>query len=337
MCTIQPIILANTAMNLGSMELANQNLLAPDMAQAIQLLSRGAPRDGRSAQVAECLVRLKEIDGMTQVEQCRLSETGMTERQRIVEEQRSKRYERLAEVIEASVKEGAATNREAISARAEVSKQAIKGNVQIEEYRAKVSTYNTWHWTLLSVFCTAAISSRRRRSGWMRRLNLLPWLLLAYLAWQKLRKIQSSNLWQLSSNLLKLRWFSLEQFQGDPSTKSEADSNAESQTQSTSTQSTSQRVATLPAMPHSDEADAASPTAAKVAASAAYAALCRDLQQFLEPAGLDSYAESLAAHGYDVEVLRELERSEQDEMLETVKCLPGHKVKFRKLLVRSQS
>eukprot|EP00435_Cladocopium_sp_Y103_P063512 s1099_g25.t1 len=118
--------------------------IAPDMQQAIQLLSRGGNVGRSNPGVAECLMRIKEIDAQAQVEQCKLSESGMTERQRI---QRSKRFDCLAEVIQASVREGAVTTRQAISARAEVSKQTIKGNVQIEESRLKAqNSSNLWQW-----------------------------------------------------------------------------------------------------------------------------------------------------------------------------------------------
>ena len=51
------------------------------------------------------------------------------------------------------------------------------------------------------------------------------------------------------------------------------------------------------------------------------------LHDFLRPAGLGSYAQALRENGYDdVEVLKQLDSGEQEEMLQTIKCLPGHKV-----------
>jgi len=308
---------------------------APDMQQAIQLLSRGNP--GRSTPgVAECLMRIKEIDGQTQVEQCRLSESGMTERQRIVEEQRSKRYECLAEVIQASVKEGAVTTRQAISARAEVSKQTIKGNVQIEESRNKAQTSsNLWQWALLTFVFVASMASRGtrsgRRSGHLRRLfHLLPWLILGNLAWRKVSKMQMT-LWQLSM----MSWqslLSLDNLRGPWSFWRGTDLVQSKSSNADSLRDSEERASPVNGDKECDGASPASPDEEEPA----FEPKCT-LQQFLQPAGLEAYVDSLSANGYDVEVLNDLDSADQEEMLQTISCLPGHKVKFRKLLLRSQS
>ncbi|CAE7750760.1 PPD7, partial [Symbiodinium sp. CCMP2456] len=106
---------------------------ASDVAQQLRVLSAQRGSAGRfHSEVAECLMRMKEIDGIAKVEQCRLSESGLTERSRIVEEARSQRYKHLVDVMQVSVKEDAQTARQEISARAEVSKETVKGNVQIQ-------------------------------------------------------------------------------------------------------------------------------------------------------------------------------------------------------------
>lgn len=290
-------------------------------------------------------MRIKEIDAQAQVEQCKLSESGMTERQRIVEEQRSKRFDCLAEVIQASVREGAVTTRQAISARAEVSKQTIKGNVQIEESRLKAqSSSNLWQWAMLTFVFTASMGVRIRhasqRSSLVRRLfHLLPWLLLAHLAWRKLRKMQLS-VWQL---LNMTRWqslLSLENLQGAWSLWSDRTELVDSKSSHGDRATPDNEVETASPAKKTIEEDGSSPASNKAPEEelqdAAESNNC-SLQHFLQPAGLEAYADSLAANGYDTEVLNDLDSADQEEMLQTINCLPGHKVKFRKLLSKSQS
>eukprot|EP00404_Azadinium_spinosum_P022524 CAMPEP_0180622006 /NCGR_PEP_ID=MMETSP1037_2-20121125/35453_1 /TAXON_ID=632150 /ORGANISM="Azadinium spinosum, Strain 3D9" /LENGTH=128 /DNA_ID=CAMNT_0022642223 /DNA_START=42 /DNA_END=425 /DNA_ORIENTATION=- len=79
--------------------------------------------------VAECYVRIKELESTAGVEQRRLIEVGATERCRITEEQRSRRTERLASVAQTSVTSNGVVAREAVAA-----------GVRIEEHRATMAS-----------------------------------------------------------------------------------------------------------------------------------------------------------------------------------------------------
>eukprot|EP00439_Symbiodinium_sp_Y106_P029254 s2677_g3.t1 len=149
---------------------------ASEVAQQLRVLSAQRGSAGRfHSEVAECLMRMKEIDGIAKVEQCRLSESGLTERSRIVEEARSQRYKHLVDVMQVSVKEDAETARQEITARVEVSKETVKGNVQIQESQARVekSSSNFWQWAPKASGIPADSDGKRGKTPRNRWLNLL--------------------------------------------------------------------------------------------------------------------------------------------------------------------
>ncbi|CAE6937733.1 PPD7 [Symbiodinium sp. CCMP2592] len=348
---------------------------ASEVAQQLRILSAQRGSAGRfHSEVAECLMRMKEIDGIAKVEQCRLSESGLTERSRIVEEARSQRYKHLVDVMQVSVKEDAETARQEISARAEVSKETVKGNVQIQESQARVekSSSNFWQWVALTLLGSSILTGRRRgsfRRGAGRLLGWLPWLLLALLGWRQTRatRFHLSQLMMLTRVVRPQRirspplrrFLGLGSFFGGGAVTDTTESPEFTPASPLASASSEQSAPSMPRRPSRQDVDAATASerdspikgsASSVPGSeeaslsgTIYLPVAQEgeaaaaLRRFLKPAGLDVYTDRLLAEGYDFEALTMLEGTEREEMLRIVQCLPGHKVKFRKLLWRSQS
>lgn len=326
---------------------------ASDVAQQLRVLSAQRGSAGRfHSEVAECLMRMKEIDGIAKVEQCRLSESGLTERSRIVEEARSQRYKHLVDVMQVSVKEDAETARQEISARAEVSKETVKGNVQIQESQAKAekSSSNFWQWVALTLLGSSILTGRRRgsfRRGAGRLLGWLPWLLLALLGWRQTRatRFHLSQLMMLIRSPPLRRFLGLGSVFGGGAVPDTTESPTFTPASPLASAASERSAPSMPGRPLGQDVDA--PTASErdspIKGSAPSVPGSEDgeapgaLRRFLKPAGLDVYTDRLIAGGYDFEALTMLEGTEREEMLRIVQCLPGHKVKFRKLLWRSQS
>lgn len=115
-------------------------------------MSRAAVESRRAAiGVAECLVQIKALQGHAEVEQQRLVEQGSTDRCRITEENRSRRFERLADVAKVSVLEGSQTQRAAIASHENVARDSVAASIQIEEHRrgAHASVLGPFGWAAL--------------------------------------------------------------------------------------------------------------------------------------------------------------------------------------------
>ncbi|CAE7460743.1 PPD7 [Symbiodinium natans] len=310
---------------------------ASEVAQRLRVLTgqRGSARF--NSEVAECLMRIKEIDGIAKVEQCRLSESGLTERSRIAEEARSQRYKHLVDVMQVSVKEGAETARQEISARAEVSKETVKGHVQIQEVQSRVqqSSSNFWQWVALTLIFSTILTGRRRaslRGGASRLLSWLPWLLLAVVGWRQTRATRL-HLSQLMKTMRSLPLLRLSSLFGGGAASAAAPVAAEVATPPP----VSPPPASEPSALESDRDSPKGSATSTVLRSEQEGDAPAALRRLLQPVGLDVYTERLLAEGYDTEALTMLEGTEREEMLKIIQCLPGHKVKFRKLLWRSQS
>lgn len=326
---------------------------ASEVAQQLRVLSAQRGSAGRfHSEVAECLMRMKEIDGIAKVEQCRLSESGLTERSRIVEEARSQRYKHLVDVMQVSVKEDAETARQEITARVEVSKETVKGNVQIQESQARVekSSSNFWQWVALTLLGSSILTGRRRgsfRRGAGRLLGWLPWLLLALLGWRQTRatRFHLSQLMMLIRSPPLRRFLGLGSFFGGGAVPDTTESPTFTPASPLASASSEQSAPSMPRRPSRQDVDAATASerdspikgSAPSVPGSEEGEAAAALRRFLKPAGLDVYTDRLLAEGYDFEALTMLEGTEREEMLRIVQCLPGHKVKFRKLLWRSQS
>lgn len=269
-----------------------------------------------------------------------------------MEEARSQRYKHLVDVMQVSVKEDAETARQEISARAEVSKETVKGNVQIQESQAKAekSSSNFWQWVALTLLGSSILTGRRRgsfRRGAGRLLGWLPWLLLALLGWRQTRatRFHLSQLMMLIRSPPLRRFLGLGSVFGGGAVPDTTESPTFTPASPLASAASERSAPSMPGRPLGQDVDA--PTASErdspIKGSAPSVPGSEDgeapgaLRRFLKPAGLDVYTDRLIAGGYDFEALTMLEGTEREEMLRIVQCLPGHKVKFRKLLWRSQS
>mmetsp|Transcript_168061 Transcript_168061/g.539683 ORF Transcript_168061/g.539683 Transcript_168061/m.539683 type:complete len:364 (+) Transcript_168061:70-1161(+) len=329
-------------------------------AGAIDAASRvavAAEKRRTAVEVANCFVRIKEIESFANVEQKRLGELGATERCRISETERSKRSDRMAGVAEVSVKEGARTQREAVKAWQHVSNHATTVHAHVAEAQLRHSWLNFSAWykfvgacctvKLLSVF----LRSKRLARHWKR--NLLVFLLSA-LATK--RALTSCVVWlhdrmsNWSTMMTKMRMvrtiISTARSGGCSAVRSIRDSLAPAlasspvvapetishqefpvgHAASTSAGRCCQGVSEpLPEQLPEDAASSADPAASDEDE------VQLTLQDYLEPWGLSMYAQALEEQGFDVEVLPMQEAMEREDMLRLIGCKPGHRVRFRLL------
>lgn len=127
--------------------------------------------------VAECLVRIKELDAMANVEMARLSQTGETERCRIKEDNQTSRSQRLAAVTEMSIKETATTKRQEVTETSKTKREAIAVHERVETLRIKTSEWKVGGpQGMILVFLLGTFSARisldptrgpRRLGGWL--------------------------------------------------------------------------------------------------------------------------------------------------------------------------
>lgn len=94
-------------------------------------------REQRKAQVgvAECLVRMREIDAVANVEMARVHQDGSTDRRRIEQEEQSKRFKQLAGVMNLSVREKAVTARAVAAGTERVETARVAANERVDVAR----------------------------------------------------------------------------------------------------------------------------------------------------------------------------------------------------------
>jgi len=134
--------------------------------------------------IAECLVRMKELDSLAVVECRRLEETGASERCRIVEEHRSSRFERSTGVQHASIVEREKTERQKVAADRETEREAVAAHAMIETRRLRSEEGQAGFGSYcIAIVLGMTISElaastvlRSRRDTW-RRNSLLKWCL----------------------------------------------------------------------------------------------------------------------------------------------------------------
>mmetsp|Transcript_50417 Transcript_50417/g.130078 ORF Transcript_50417/g.130078 Transcript_50417/m.130078 type:complete len:358 (-) Transcript_50417:133-1206(-) len=321
---------------------------------AIDAASRvgvAAEKRRTAVEVANCFVRIKEIESFANVEQKRLGEFGATERCRISETERSKRFDRMAGVAEVSVKEGAQTQREAVKAWQHVSNHATTVYAHVAEAQLRDSWLNFSALDKLVGACcmVTMLRSTRLARHWKR--NLLVFLLSV---WAIKRAFTSCVVWlhdrmsNWSTMMTTMRMIrtiiSTARSGGCSAVRSSRDSLALAlasspvpetishqefpfgHAASTSAGRCWQGVSEpLPEQLPKDAASSADPAASdedEVQLS---------LQDYLEPWGLSMYAQALEEGGFDVEVLPMQEAREREDMLRLIGCKPGHRVRFRLL------
>mmetsp|Transcript_15337 Transcript_15337/g.42048 ORF Transcript_15337/g.42048 Transcript_15337/m.42048 type:complete len:242 (-) Transcript_15337:14-739(-) len=139
--------------------------------------------------VAECLVRIKELDALAEVETTRLTQQGATERQRVEEEQKSQRVERLAKVLDLSIKEQAHTVRASVATMEQTKREAIAVHERLETTRIKASEWNfglASHIFVAALAATLAGGRRRASSSRFLRFAWLVALIMLGLWWSKM-------------------------------------------------------------------------------------------------------------------------------------------------------
>mmetsp|Transcript_37569 Transcript_37569/g.75732 ORF Transcript_37569/g.75732 Transcript_37569/m.75732 type:complete len:348 (+) Transcript_37569:68-1111(+) len=295
--------------------------------------------------VAECLVRIKELDSTASVEQRRLAELGATERCRITQEEQSKRFGRWADVAQVSALESAKTERQAIAAKKDVCREAVAAHARVEMCRAQSSMWSSSmasYGLLLFAFVAGTtraprLPTRRARSAY-RVVKAALLVALLSLAARRTRIVsavcrlepgQALALARRASGCLAhltrlaqagASWLSPPPPPGSTpkgGCSEEVGEPAEGQRSQAADQDEPATPAppTLPSQPKGpqQEADAGA-----------------RLRERLAPWGLAGYADALVLKGYDADVLVMLNSAEAERMFEHVDCKPGHRVRFRR-------
>jgi len=112
--------------------------------------------------VAECLVRIKELDAAASVEVTQLKEENATARKRIEQEHKTLRLKRLANVMDLSVREQAHTAREAIVAQEQTKREAIGVQERVETLRIRSSNHS-FHALVFAAFAMTLLARPWRR------------------------------------------------------------------------------------------------------------------------------------------------------------------------------
>jgi hypothetical protein len=131
--------------------------------------------------VADCMVRIKELDVMGDTEKTRIVQDGLTERFRIMQDQQSTRFNRLAKVWDLSTKERAVTERSAAKEKAETTREAVASMERVEVLRVQTQAQAyTQRYLAIVAFAIGLVTSGFSgmlpfRFAWRRR-GRLPWL-----------------------------------------------------------------------------------------------------------------------------------------------------------------
>lgn len=171
-------------MNLSQKPSDDSQLVIPsnlDPAVADAMARAMVAREQRLAatQVAECLVRVKELEASADVEITRLKENGSTERCRIAEEHQTNRFARWSDVKQFTVKEESETKRAEVEMTEQTKRQAVAAHERIEAVRisAASSSSRFAYFALAAAggaFATAGLTRRRHQ----RRGRSVAWYLV---------------------------------------------------------------------------------------------------------------------------------------------------------------
>eukprot|EP00927_Polykrikos_kofoidii_P069379 TRINITY_DN64833_c0_g1_i1.p1 TRINITY_DN64833_c0_g1~~TRINITY_DN64833_c0_g1_i1.p1 ORF type:complete len:282 (-),score=37.48 TRINITY_DN64833_c0_g1_i1:391-1134(-) len=136
--------------------------------------------------VAECMVRMKELDAVASVENTRTIELGSTERCRIQQEQKSMRMRSIAEVMDRSVKERAATQRLTVTEVERTKRTEVAAHERVETVRAQVAASKAT--SLRFVSALALVVTLSVRSASRPRLRVSTLTAFCFCAWLLLRR-----------------------------------------------------------------------------------------------------------------------------------------------------
>mmetsp|Transcript_119159 Transcript_119159/g.186962 ORF Transcript_119159/g.186962 Transcript_119159/m.186962 type:complete len:272 (-) Transcript_119159:42-857(-) len=166
----------------GDNQLQSQALVADAMARAIVAREQSKT----AVALAECAVRMKEIDVMGKMEMTKVAENASVERCKIQQEHQSQRFARMADVWELATKEQASTIKETSALKEGTKRQAVaaKERVDVARIKLEASTFNSISAALTMMF--GALGARTLL-GWIvpirrgKRHTGVPWLSLLFL------------------------------------------------------------------------------------------------------------------------------------------------------------
>jgi len=237
----------------------------------------------------------------------RLMERGSTDRCRIVEEQRSIRAERIAEVAKVNIEESAKTERESQIVKEETARMTMLSQVRLEEKRMFHGRW--WSAGMIPGVLLGMLLGRTRK-----RLRILPSAAISIL----IISLFISAI-RMFGNTLSIPRILLQM--GRRQNLNSIDETASSEEDVTP-------VPTCEAQVAGETGSAPCPPEDAGEGNSSDDVMLQNLQAW----GLAAYARDLELAGYDEEVFRMLSRPEAEEMMRCIKCKPGHKVRFRQLL-----
>jgi len=170
--------------------------------------------------MAQCLVRLKELESCANVEQQRLVQQGATDRCRITQEHLSKRLHRMADVAEVAVRGDAETKRLSIAATERVHDKSSASHERVQVLRAHLELTAVdsavWRWRSGAAVAVALMVgkfplgfSRRRHSrigSMIRRFMVLVALGFAAQCSRQCLSPCQLDRWQLLRLLVEKSW-----------------------------------------------------------------------------------------------------------------------------------
>jgi len=303
----------NEYYHLVTRDAAVQAARPDDAAAASASRTAALVAQGRTAAVvgvAENYVRVKAIEVPALVEVQRLREEASTSCCRALEEERSRRFDRLAGYAELAVTERNRTLREREADKERTKRETVAALAKVEETRIRSRQEEftgIWPWALsyFSFVLGARGSRRSAPNGSFRRARSRVKYILALIVIMFIRE-----LWRLSDQ-----------------TRATLLKNSFGPALTGIVQGALRLVMTL-------SGDFASSQDTLAAAASEDSVGCpSELLHALTPWGLGEYVDVLDRWGFDREILRRLsEPAGVDEMLDMIHCRPGHRDRFRAAL-----
>lgn len=171
----------------------NISTLDPAVADAMARAMIAREQRLATTHLADCMVRVKELEVSAGVEVTRIKEEGSTERCRIKEEHQSQRFARWSDVTSLSVKEDNQTKRVEVEMAEQTKRQAVAAHERVEGIRIKTaaSSASTASFVMATVIgalgAGTLVGRRRQRKGrrsiaWY--LSILAILGVSYRLWR---------------------------------------------------------------------------------------------------------------------------------------------------------
>eukprot|EP00929_Paragymnodinium_shiwhaense_P085220 TRINITY_DN45654_c0_g1_i1.p1 TRINITY_DN45654_c0_g1~~TRINITY_DN45654_c0_g1_i1.p1 ORF type:complete len:297 (-),score=95.10 TRINITY_DN45654_c0_g1_i1:278-1168(-) len=171
--------------------------------------------------VAECMVRMKELDALASVEKTRLTETGATERFKVAQEQQSLRAKRWAEVADTAIVQKKEMHVETVRQTEDTKRQAISASERVETERIKSADWQLglvrWafgSWLVVKLLRSSGLfgvpvgrqTQRRLRQVFLLGLAVVVFAVRQPLRYALLLSARAMPLWRLLVRLLTGEW-----------------------------------------------------------------------------------------------------------------------------------